>query len=149
MTIRALILSGLMSLPALSAQAQAADPPPAEQPSEQPSEQDGMDLIGRGIGMIFDRLMTDLAPDLNRLGQDMSGAFAHLAPVLGDLSVLVDDLANYQAPERLENGDILIRRRPGAPPAPPIGDSLRDFTAPGPERQPGVPVDPDAPEIAL
>ena len=31
---------------------------------------------------------------------------------------LMDDAKNYQAPERLENGDILIRRRADAPPPP-------------------------------
>ena len=143
MMIRALILSGLLSLPALAAQAQTIAPP-ADNP---PAEQDGMDeLIGRGMGMILDRMMTDLLPDLNLLGQDMSGVVTRFAPVLEDLSVLVDDLANYQAPERLENGDIIIRRRPGAPPAPPIGDSLRNFTTPQPD---AVPVDPDRPEITL
>lgn len=53
-----------------------------------------------------------------------------MAPVLEDLSVLVDDLENYQMPQRLENGDIIIRRRPGAPPPPPLGDSLQDMVPP-------------------
>ena len=87
------------------------------------------------------------------------GALSRMAPVLKDLAVLVDDLGNYETPRRLENGDIVIRRKPGAPSPPPIGENLRDFPdpdAPGADQSPdqspdgpSVPRDPDAPEIEL
>jgi putative sigma-54 modulation protein len=35
------------------------------------------------------------------------------------LMAMVDDITNYQAPEMLENGDIIIRRKPDAPPVQP------------------------------
>lgn len=141
MMMRPLLLFVLLSMTPLILRAQTAEPPAPRQPIDE----NGLGLIERGMGMILDRLITDLGPDLNQLGQDMSDTVTRIAPVFEDLSVLMDDLANYQTPERLENGDILIRRKPGAPPAPPIGDSLRDFTIPRPD----IPVDPNAPEITL
>ncbi|MCF3974564.1 hypothetical protein [Paracoccus salsus] len=121
-------------------------PPMAD---EKAQTDDGLSLIERGMGMIFRNLLEDVGPDLNSLGQNLSGALSRMAPVLQDLSVLVDDLGNYQPPERLENGDIVIRRKPGAPPPPPIGDSLRDFSEPGDPAEPGIPRDPYSPEIEL
>lgn len=88
------------------------------------------DPLGQGLDGLMDNLMRELAPELNNLGERMSGALSGMAPVLQDLAVLGEDLGNYQTPERLENGDILIRRKAGAPPPPPIGDNLREFTTP-------------------
>ncbi len=107
-----------------------------------------MSLVERGIGIIAENLWSELGPDLNRLGENMGGALADLAPVLQDLAVLVDDLGNYEAPERLENGDVLIRRKAGAPPPPPIGELQGVPGDPAPAL-PDVPIDPDQPEIPL
>lgn len=114
----------------------------------QSDTEDGLGLIERGIGIIADNLWTEFGPQLDQLGQGMGNALTDLGPVLQDLAVLVDDLNNYHAPERLENGDVLIRRKSDAPPPPPLGDMLR---APGDSRpdQPVIPVDPDQPEIPL
>lgn len=99
-------------------------------------------LIQRGFDMFFRNLMQDAAPQM----QDLSAALDRMAPVLQDLAVLVDDLENYHPPKRLENGDIIIRRRDDAPPAPPIGDSLRGLTQPPTD---DIPIDRDAPQIEL
>lgn len=99
-------------------------------------------LIQRGFQGFFRNLMQDAAPQLD----DLSGALEQMAPVLKDLAVLVDDLENYHPPQRQKNGDIIIRRRAEAPPAPPIGDSLRDLTDPPDD---AIPIDPDAPQIEL
>lgn len=132
----------LAALPGGQALAQTPyEPPLADDPA--PGQDSGPDGFERGIESILDNLMNDLAPQI----EGLSGALSEYAPVLEDLSVLVDDLGNYQMPERLENGDIIIRRRPGAPPPPPIGEDLRDFTDPAPG--PAIPIDPDRPEIAL
>ncbi len=139
MTLRATALVALLMLPTHA----VAQPLPADPPA---TEDEATDLIGRGLGMMLDHLMNEMGPDLDALGDDMSGALSQLAPMLDDLSVLVDDLANYQAPERLENGDVIIRRKPGAPLPPPLGDNLRPFAEPdgtAPAR------DPSQPEISL
>lgn len=96
----------------------------------QDTPSDEGDPLAQGLDGFMDNLFRELAPELDKFGENMSGALSGLAPVLQDLAVLGEDLANYQTPERLENGDILIRRKPGAPPPPPIGDDLRDFTSP-------------------
>jgi hypothetical protein len=111
----------------------------------QTETQEGLGLIERGLGIIGENLWTEFGPQLDQLGQGMGNALTDLGPVLQDLAVLVDDLGNYQAPERLENGDILIRRKADAPPPPPLPDAP---SADG-DATPSVPVDPDQPEIPL
>ncbi|MFN3274876.1 MAG: hypothetical protein ACK41U_09405 [Paracoccus sp. (in: a-proteobacteria)] len=109
----------------LPASAQPAPPQPAE------GTEEGLGLIERGIGMLFRNLMSEAAPQLDLMTRDLSGALQQLAPALQDLAVLVDDIRHYHPPERLENGDVLIRRRAEAPPPPPIGDGLRGLVTPG------------------
>lgn len=149
MTLRIFALTACLFLPA-TGMAQSLPPlsndPPA---TESPSEEGATDLLGRGFGIILDQLMTEMEPGLDHLGRDMSGALSRLGPTLGDLSVLIDDLGNYQAPERLENGDVILRRKPGAPPPPPIGDNLRRFTTPDAAPITPAPGDPAQPEISL
>ena len=129
--MRRFLILGLLALP-LPAAAQS-------------DTEDGLGLIERGLGIIADNLWTEFGPQLDQLGRGMGNALTDLAPVLEDLALLVDDLGNYQAPERLENGDILIRRRADAPPLPPLGERPGEPDDPAP----AVPIDPDQPEIPL
>lgn len=140
------------------AQSQQADPvplPPLTAPEAAPQTEpeatprEGVHLIERGAGILLRGLLNEFAPHVNQMSREMSDALSLMGPALGDLSVLVDDIGNYQTPERLENGDIIIRRKPGAPPAPPIGEGLRQFTRPEGPAVPDVPVDPDQPQIEL
>lgn len=128
-------------------------PPLAEEtaPEADGSLEDSADLIGRGMDMFFRNLLNDMAPEIEGISRDLGGAFATLGPAISDLSVLVDDIANYQAPQRLENGDIIIRRKPGAPPPPEIGQNLRDLGRQTPDdtAPQTVPIDPDQPQIEL
>lgn len=118
---------------------------PVEAPAQSTTE-DGLGLVERGMGIIAENLLKRWGPELDRLGRDMDGALSDLAPLLDDLAGVVDDLGNYEAPERLENGDVLIRRKPGAPPPPPLGKALPQ---PGDPARPRIPIDPDQPEIPL
>lgn len=147
LTLVAVIAPALLAAPVLLAQDDSDNWQPPLQDSA--PDEDATDLIGRGMGLLMENFMRELEPGLDRLGQDMTGALNNLSPVLEDLGVLIDDLRNYQAPERLDNGDIIIRRRADAPPAPPIGDDLRGFTAPDDQPEPSFPRNPDAPEIDL
>ncbi|WP_347268933.1 hypothetical protein [Paracoccus sp. (in: a-proteobacteria)] len=122
--------------------AQDYQPPPADSP---PAE---------GFGGVIEDFMRNLLdqaqPHLDQLGRDLGGVFGSVAPALEDVARLMDDIANYQAPERLENGDILIRRRPDAPPPPPLGENLRDMLRPPPEdTPPNLPPRDPAREIEL
>lgn len=101
------------------------EPPPADNPSGSLES----DLDGALDG-IMGKLLEQVQPHLDRLGRDLNDTVTSFSPVLNELGTLMDDVGNYQAPERLENGDILIRRRADAPPPPPIGKALRDLMAP-------------------
>lgn len=97
-------------------------------------------FLERGLGAIMGQLWGEEEPGVTSpLAQDLAGALRQMGPVLQDLAAQVDDIRNYQAPERLPNGDILIRRREDAPAPPPLGDTLR------PDEDPA----PDQPQIAL
>lgn len=121
--------------------------PPGQPDAEQPG------AIMRGMGAIMDRLLAQdeampdpdaggpgasnpdagdpdapdagtALPDAEGLAQGLTGALRQMGPVLRDLAVQVDDFRHYETPERLPNGDILIRRGPDAPPPPPLGQTL-------------------------
>jgi hypothetical protein len=82
-----------------------------------------------GAKLLLKGLMADMEPALDEMGKaltDLEPALKDLQPRMLELLALVDDLTNYQAPERLENGDILIRRKPDAPTPPPLPDTAPD-----------------------
>ncbi|MTH33777.1 hypothetical protein GL279_04120 [Paracoccus limosus] len=137
MSRRLVLVLALLATPVL---AQTYEPPRAGDPgaaSDDPFQQ--------GLEQFMQNLLDRAQPSLDRLGQDLGGLAQRMGPVLGELGDLMDDVRNYQAPERLENGDILIRRRADAPPPPEIGPNLRDMMRPAPERAPGqAPADPPA-----
>ncbi|PTW44275.1 AAA+ family ATPase [Rhodovulum kholense] len=79
----------------------------------------GLDLLGEGMRKLFKGLGDEIQPRMRD--------FAEAAePVLSRLMDLIDDLDAYQMPERLPNGDIIIRRKPDAPPLadPDPGDDI-------------------------
>jgi hypothetical protein len=87
-------------------------PLPVVAQTEQPAEEDGMGLIEEGLRLLFKGLRDDMEPALD----DMAKAMEDLKPMLSDLAAMIGDIHNYQAPEQLPNGDIILRRKPGAPP---------------------------------
>lgn len=107
--------------------------PLAAQDAPAPEPEDGLSLIERGFGLLWRQFREEAGPQLDNLGRDLAATVERLGPALQDLAAQVDDIRNYQAPERLENGDILIRRRPDAPPRPPLGQ-----TQPAPDAAPEI-----------
>lgn len=84
---------------------------------------DGLGLLREGSRMILENLMDEMRPML----EDVRPFFEEeMLPFLEELGRLIDDLSAYEMPERLPNGDIIIRRAPDAPPleedAPEIGE---------------------------
>ncbi|WP_017997933.1 hypothetical protein [Paracoccus sp. N5] len=133
-----ILVAALVAAPAL---AQVYEPPKADEPAPEES-------LESGIENFLNNLLGQAQPHLDRLGRDLGDTLGSVAPVLQDIGELMDDVRNYQAPERLENGDILIRRRADAPPPPPVGDALREMLRPAPEDDPRLNppmADPDAP----
>lgn len=113
---KATILSLLLAapLPAL-AEVPVPEVPPAEE---------GTSLMEEGLKMMMRGMMTELEPAL----EDMQGMLGELGDVTDQLGpqiqsilTLMGDVRFYDMPERLPNGDILIRRKADAPPPPPLG----------------------------
>jgi len=81
----------------------------------------GTSLIEEGAKLLLRGLMAEAEPMLDEMGQalrEMEPALREMGPKLKVMFDLMGDVANYEAPERMPNGDILIRRKAGAPPVP-------------------------------
>ena len=94
----------LIALPARAQEAPAL--PPADG-----NVAEGVDLLQRGMRSILDGLFTEMQPAI----EDVSRALTEMRPMAEKLLGMIDDIGNYEAPVVLENGDILIRRKPAAP----------------------------------
>lgn len=104
--MKPLFLASLLTLAAAPALAEEPAPPAG-----------GFSLMEEGAKLLLRGLMTEAEPALD----EMARALRDLGPSLNTLLGLVDDIGNYHAPELLENGDIILRRKtplPALPPAP-------------------------------
>jgi hypothetical protein len=75
---------------------------------------EGPSLMEQGARLFLRGLMSEMEPALT----DMQGALEEIGPKLAELKpqidqliAMVDDVRNYHMPEKLPNGDILIRRK--------------------------------------
>ena len=97
----------------------------AQTPPQSEEVEEGFSLMEEGAKLLLKGLMSEMEPTLDEMGKalsEMEPALRDLQPKMLELLALVDDLTNYDAPERLENGDILIRRK--VPLQPRIGPQL-------------------------
>lgn len=94
--MKALVLTAFLACPAL-----AEETPPPDQGDQ------GMSLMQQGAEMLLRHMMSKVDPGL----EDMAQALKEAQPNLMKLMALIDDIKNYHAPEVLQNGDILIRRK--------------------------------------
>jgi hypothetical protein len=111
---------------ALPAGAQDQPAPPVGPPD---AVDQGLSLLEQGARSLLRGLAEDLGPGLDEMRRsldamkpaldDMGTALAGLRPMAENLLALMDDIGNYQPPERMPNGDILIRRKPDLPLPPP------------------------------
>ena len=69
--------------------------------------QDGFSLMEEGAKLLLKGLMSRMEPAM----EDMGKALLELEPAMRDLMAMMGDIGNYHAPEMLENGDIIIRRK--------------------------------------
>ncbi|MDP5084723.1 MAG: AAA+ family ATPase [Yoonia sp.] len=83
---------------------------------------DGFSLMEEGARMLMRGLMAEMEPAIDELRdsfEEMGPAFAEFArsvgPAFAELLNQVDDFRNYEPPEFMPNGDIIIRRKPAAP----------------------------------
>ena len=109
--VPALVLAAALAAPIAPA-AQEWSPPGAEtETGPESGAESGGDIFERGLESFMQNMLKEAEPHLDRLGRDLGETVNSLRPILGDIGTLMDDVKNYQAPERLENGDILIRRK--------------------------------------
>lgn len=97
-TVIALCL--VLAAPAPAQESQQADPPS--------DLSEGFDLLGEGARLLFRGLMAEMEPALDAMGEKLKA----MEPMLRSLAEMVGDIRNYEAPEKLPNGDIIIRRKP-------------------------------------
>jgi hypothetical protein len=92
-------------------------------PTVPEAEAEGPSLMERGLSLFFEGFQQELEPALD----GMAGALTEMKPALDELMAMVDDITNYSMPEMLENGDIIMRRKPDAPPVEPPAASGVDL----------------------
>lgn len=129
-SLSALLAAGALSLSQLPSAASAQtgpfqmpmadDPPAAGVPDAAPDADH--DPVQRGLEGIMQDLLGRAQPHLEGLANELQGAVSDYGPAFQQLTGLMDDIANYQPPQRLPNGDILIRRKADAPPPPPLDE---------------------------
>ena len=113
--MKQILLTAALVLPltALPPQAQEADG----------DVQEGFSLMEEGAKLFLRGLLDEVEPALEEM-ENFAGevepalrAFAEeMGPALAELMSVIDEIGNYEAPEVLPNGDIIIRRREDAPP---------------------------------
>ena len=119
----------------LLALALAAGPATAQE-----AEDDGFNLMEEGARLFFRGLMSEVEPtieDFRGLAEELEPALRQFSEEMGRSFALlldrIDDIRYYEAPVILPNGDILIRRKPDAPPFERVPDGEPD----GLEDEPG------------
>ncbi len=92
---------------------------PALHAQEEDPPEGGLSLIEEGARMFFDGLMKEARPAMEgmkemaeRLGPQLREFAEEMGPALAEILKDVEDLSVYEAPEKLPNGDIIIRRKP-------------------------------------
>ena len=119
----ALALSLLLAAAPLAAQEVA--------PEMEDDRSTGSTLIEEGARLFLRGLIEEMEPGLDELARGFDeiapilGTFLYeMGPALTEILESVDSLANYGPPELLPNGDILIQRRPDAPPWEPPSEEV-------------------------
>jgi hypothetical protein len=82
-------------------------------PAPAPTD-DGFSLMEEGAKLFLRGVMSQMEPALDEMGRaldEVEPSLRALEPKLRELMALVGDLQNYHAPEKMENGDIIMRRK--------------------------------------
>lgn len=88
--------------------------PLAAQETPAPEAEKGTSLMEEGAKLFLRGLMSEMEPALNEMQSaldDLGPKLEALKPQITELIGMIDDVRNYHAPEKLPNGDILIRRK--------------------------------------
>ena len=89
---------------------------PASAETGDGSADEGFSLLEEGARIIMRSMLDDIGPKLDEMRDGLEGAMAEMGPHLTELIDMIGDIQNYHAPEKLPNGDIILRRKiPQAP----------------------------------
>ncbi|MEM1237600.1 MAG: hypothetical protein AAGI10_11555 [Pseudomonadota bacterium] len=87
--------------------------------------EEGLGLMERGMELFFEGLMDEMEPAIEgfesmarEFGPAMAQMLDEMGPAFAELLERVDDMANYEPPVMLPNGDIILRRKEDAPELP-------------------------------
>lgn len=80
-------------------------------------------MLMRGLMAEVAPTLDDLRGSLEQIGPELGEFIAAMGPALADFLSQVDDFIHYDTPEFLPNGDIIMRRKPDAPPWVPETDN--------------------------
>lgn len=92
--------------------------PLSAQDADKVEVDEGFSLMEEGAKMLLRGLMSEMEPaieELKGMGDEMSKFTSEMGPALAEMMTRIDDMRNYDAPEIMQNGDIIIRRKPDAP----------------------------------
>ncbi|MGB3177354.1 MAG: hypothetical protein WBC68_16695 [Albidovulum sp.] len=73
--------------------------------------EEGFSLLEEGAKIILRSMMDEVEPTLKELQEEFGGALSQMGPMLKDMAEMIGDIRNYEAPEQLPNGDIILRRK--------------------------------------
>lgn len=74
-------------------------------------DEDTPSMMERGAQQFLEGLLLEMEPAFD----GMRGFMDEMGPALTDLMGQIEDWSVYEAPEILDNGDIIIRRKPDKP----------------------------------
>lgn len=94
---------------------------PETVPETEPETDRGLSLIEEGAKILLDQFFRKAEPAMKDMQDGLAQIMQDYGPVLKDLAAMAGDLHNYHAPEKLPNGDIILRRKTPAELAAPIG----------------------------
>lgn len=96
-----------------------ADADPAPEATAPGEVEEGFSLLEEGAKLVLRGLLDEVEPALRDMGEDLDGLMTEMQPALRELAELIGDIRNYHPPERLPNGDIILRRKVPLDPAAP------------------------------
>lgn len=76
---------------------------------------EGFNLIEEGVKLFFRGLSDEFEPQMEEFARQMEpalrGFIEEMGPAMRELGDMIGELDDYHAPEKLPNGDIIIRRK--------------------------------------
>ncbi len=72
---------------------------------------EGFSLLREGARILMESMLKEMEPAMRDMQEDFGAVLREMEPALRDLGGMIGDLRNYHPPEKLPNGDIIIRRK--------------------------------------